>query len=97
MQVSGNDLKRWQTENIAPLPLLEEHRLALESNLAVMGCADEQIKRIERRVLAQMRPEQRFQALHTVSGIGNVLALMIALETGDRDRFEAPGHLSSYA
>ena len=96
-QVSGNDLKRWENENITALPLLEEHKIALESNLAVMGCLDEQIKRIECTVLAQMRPQPAFKTLHTVSGIGNILALTIALETGDIDRFEGPGNFASYA
>ena len=62
-----------------------------------MRCLDEQIKRIEHTVLKQMRPAQTFLSLHTVSGIGNILALTIALETGDIERFEGAGNFASYA
>jgi transposase len=62
-----------------------------------MHCLDEQAKGLERIILGKVRPRQEYQALKTVSGIGDVLALTIALETGDISRFAGPGNFASYA
>ncbi|MDZ7586047.1 MAG: IS110 family transposase [Thiobacillus sp.] len=97
VQASGNEIKRWQTANIEALALLPEQQLALQSNLAVMQCLDEQIGTLEGAILKQARLLPEFHALRTVSGIGEVLALTIALETGDISRFETPGDFASYA
>ncbi len=94
--VSGNDIKRWTTEHIDTLDLLPVQRLAINANLAVMQCLDKQIKIVERTILAQAQLRPDFQALLTVSGIGKVLALTIALETGDIGRFDRVGDFSSY-
>lgn len=96
-QTSGNTLKRWQATDIEELRLLPAQRLALRSNLAVMHCLDEQIKVLEAAILEQTRLQAAFQGLLTVSGIGKVLALTIALETGDITRFAGPGNFASYA
>lgn len=97
VQASGNELKRWQTANIEALSLMPEQRLALQSNLAVMQCLDEQIGMLESAILERARLQPEFHALRTVSGIGEVLALTIALETGEISRFETPGDFASYA
>ena len=96
-QTSGNELKRWQAIDIEELALLPEQKLALSSNLTVMHCLDEQVSLLERTILKQARLQPAFHALRTVSGIGEVLALTIALETGDITRFEGPGNFASYA
>lgn len=96
-QVSGNDIKTWSTEEIKALPLLPEQRLAINANLAVMQCLDAQIKLVERAILAQARLRPAFKWLLTVSGIGKILALTIALETGDIGRFESVGDFASYS
>ena len=51
---------------------------------------------MERAILAQARLLPEFQALLTVSGIGKILALTIALETGDITRFAKVGDFASY-
>lgn len=94
---SGDDIKRWQAQDIDALPLLEEQKLAIKSNLALMHCSDEQIKQLERTLLAKAKLRDEFQVLKTVNGIGNVLALTIALETGDIGRFKDAGNFASYA
>ena len=100
-RASGNDIKRLHREHVEAMPLLEEQKLALKANLAVMQCMDEQITALEHSILAKVhdkaKPLPQFRALKTVSGIGNVLALTIALETGDIDRFAGPGNFASYA
>jgi transposase len=93
----GNDIKRWQDEDIDAMPLLPEQHLALKANLAVMDCLDAQVRLLESAILKQARPRADFQALNTVPGIGKALALTIALESGDMSRFASAGNFASYA
>jgi len=46
--------------------------------------------------LARARLEPAFQALKTVPGIGDILGLTIALETGEVGRFATVGNYASY-
>jgi transposase len=94
---SGNEIKRWHVEEIDAMPLLVEQRLALKANLTIMQCMDEQITTLERCILVKAKLRKDYQALTTVSGIGEVLAMTIALETGDVSRFASPGNFASYA
>jgi transposase len=94
---SGNEIKRWHIEEIDAMPLLVEQRLALKANLTIMQCMDEQITTLERCILVKAKLRKDYQALTTVSGIGEVLAMTIALETGDVSRFASPGNFASYA
>jgi transposase len=96
-RTSGNDVKSWQPECVDAMDLLEEQKEALKATLAVMRCIDTQISALERSILAKVKMRAEYNALKTVSGIGNVLALTIALETGDIGRFAGPGNFASYA
>ena len=93
----GNEIKRWSDEHIEAMALLAEQKLAVKANLAVMRCLDAQVHALELNILAKAKLRADYQALKTVSGIGQVLALTIALETGDVARFESPGNFASYA
>jgi transposase len=93
----SNAIKRWGAEDIDHMPLLNEQKQALKATLAVMHCLDEQARALERSILSKAKLRKDYQALKTVSGIGEVLALTIALETGDVGRFESPGNFASYA
>ena len=93
----GNAIKRWHDEDVDAMPLLAAQRLALKANLKVMACLDEQVKQLERHILAQAKLNPAYQSLTTVSGIGKTLALTIALETGDIGRFDGAGNFTSYA
>ena len=95
-EVSGNDIKRWTVAHVETLELLPAQRLAIAANLAVMHCLDQQISQVEQVILAQARLRPEYQALLTVSGIGKILALTIALETGDIGRFATVGDFASY-
>ena len=94
---SGNLIKTWQASDIDALALLPEQTLALRANLAVMHCLEEQIHGLERAILERAKLREDYRALQTVSGIGKVLALTIALETGEIGRFAGPGNFASYA
>lgn len=93
----GNEIKRWDAAQVDAMALLDDQKLALKANLAVMQCLDAQVSVLERSILAKARLRDDYQSLKTVSGIGLVLALTIALETGDIARFQTPGDFASYA
>lgn len=95
-RASANEIKAWNEADIDELTLRPESRLSIKSNLVVMHCLNEQIKRLERTILSEVKVREDYQALLTVSSIGKVLALTIALETGDVRRFADVGNYASY-
>ena len=50
---SGNEIKHWQPEQIDAMALLDEQKLAMKANLAVMRCLDVQVKALEHSILVQ--------------------------------------------
>jgi hypothetical protein len=73
--LTGNEIKRWDDREVAALTLLEDQKHALKANLAAMRCLDEQVKVLERPILAKGKLREEFKGLKTVSDIGDVLAL----------------------
>jgi transposase len=94
--ISVSQIRQLDKEDDGKSKMSRNLGLAVNANLAVLRCLDEQIKVIEREVIksAKLRPE--FSLLHSVIGIGDILALTIALETGDVGRFPSVGDFSSY-
>jgi transposase len=95
--INGNAIKRLTPDVIDAMALLDEQKLALKANQTVMRCLDHAIDVLERAILAKVKLREDYQALKTVSGIGEILALTIALETGSITRFAGPGNFASYA
>ena len=96
VSINGNAVKRLRLEQLEQRFSDPDLVLAMDSNRRVMLALDEQIKRLEQRVVEQARLEPRYQYLLTVNGIGKILALTIMLETGDIGRFEHVGNFASY-
>lgn len=71
-------------------------RLALQSHINIIRALTQQIKALERSIMAQLISNEDFCRIKTVDGIGDVLAETIVLETGDIRRFKGPGHYASY-
>lgn len=71
-------------------------QLAVQSGLRVYHRLTAEIERLEAAALAVMKPKREFQILQTMRGIGPVLGLLIALETGDIGRFAQVGDYASY-
>jgi transposase len=71
--------------------------LAIQSNLAVLRCLDDQIRVLERTVLVQARLKPEFKKLLTVDGIGDILGMTIMYEAGSMERFSKVGQFASYA
>ena len=95
--INGNQVKRLRPEDLARIEPSDERRLAVQTNLAVMGALNEQIEKIEAAVNARMKGSEQLQSLKSVVGIGQSLALTIALETGGIERFAKVGNFASYA
>jgi len=96
-KLSGNEIKTLQAEDIARI-LSEEHLvLSAQANRASIEFFGHHIKRIEKVVRNRVKLRTSFECLLTVPGIGDILALTIMLEVGDRARFARVGNFSSYA
>lgn len=54
------------------------------------------INSLEKNILKQIRRDESFKRLKAVPGIGDILALVILLETGEMKRFKEPGKYVSY-
>ncbi|HEU4853688.1 MAG TPA: IS110 family transposase [Nitrosospira sp.] len=95
--LSSNAIKRLRTEQADALRLSADVALAVKSNVAVIEVLNREIERLEVRLLesAKLRPE--YALLKSIPGIGEVLAIVIMLETGDISRFAQVGNFASYA
>jgi transposase len=71
--------------------------LAIQSNLTVLRCLDEQVHGLERAALAQARLKPAFKDVLTIDGIGHILGMTIMYEAGTMDRFAKVGQFASYA
>jgi transposase len=94
--INGNRIKQWERDDVLCLLPDAERALAVTSNLAVMHCLADQIAILERTVKERVKLRPAFRQLLTVSGIGDILALTIMLETGEIGRFATVGNFASY-
>ena len=96
-QASCNVIQGDHAESIY-LPGLDDanRRLEMKANLRMIQALHHQIVEIEKTVLNQMKLSPEYIGLKQVPGIGNILALTIALETGDISRFPKAGNYASY-
>ena len=70
--------------------------MGILANVTMLECFSEQIEALEKTILARGKKMPEFKALQTVPGIGKILGLTIALETGNLRRFPAVGNYTSY-
>ena len=95
--ITNREIRRLDEEAINSLCGDDATRaLAMQSNLTVLRCLDEQIRRLERAVLEQAKLKPGFEKLLSVDGIGNILGMTIMYEAGDMERFVKVGHFASY-
>jgi transposase len=95
-KMSNNKIKQLIPEEIMThFPSINTAQATI-CNLAVMKCLKEQIKLLEKTVLAQVQLKPDFKELSSIDGIGNILALTIMVETGEIKRFNKVGNYASY-
>lgn len=95
-QMKGDDIKKLDPEELQKILNNQEVYLAAKANLRILQELSHEIKDIEKYIKSKAKLRPEFQNLHTVPGIGDILALAIMLETGDISRFENVGNFSSY-
>lgn len=93
---SGNRIKQLAGDEVDELVVDAHLALAIHSNLAVMACLNQQIRKLEKVIKGQVKLKPAFEPLQTVPGIGDILGLTIMLETGDIKRFPSVGEFASY-
>lgn len=71
-------------------------RFGVLTHLKAWRAIEEQVQQVERWVVKARTRRQEQIALRTTPGIGRVLSLTIALETGDIHRFASVGDYASY-
>ena len=94
--MSASRIKRLSAEEVEGLLTDVDVARAVKANLSVMRCLETEIARLEKAVKERVKLRPAFRHLLSVSGIGEILALTIMLETGDIRRFPAVGHFASY-
>ena len=94
--MSANCIKQLSAEEVEGLLADGDVARAVKANLSVMRCLQTEIATLEKAVKDRVKLRPAFQYLLSVSGIGEILALTIMLETGDIRRFPAVGNFASY-
>lgn len=82
-------------EQSAELP--PETRHSVEQELKLLDQVEEQIYLAEKRIRQVIAVTPAMKLLMTLPGVGPVLAITIALEVGDVERFPDAQHLASYS
>ena len=95
-KLSSNRIKCLRQADLDEMQLGEMPMLGLKANVAVMQTLQAQIDSLEKVLADYCRTEPGYQLLRTVTGIGEVLATVILLETGGIERFADAGNYASY-
>lgn len=95
-RLNSNAVKRLTQEQVQQHFADPNVALAVESNRVILMALSEQIEVLENAILAQAELDPRYRYLLSISGIGQVLALTIMLETGAIERFRQVGNFASY-
>jgi transposase len=96
-RITKEDVQRMDHRTLKDLCQGDTSRmLAIQSNLALLRCLDEQIKALEKSALVQARMKPEFEKVRTIDGIGNILGMTIMYEAGTMDRFKTVGNFASY-
>lgn len=95
-KLSSNRIKSLRPVDLEELQLDAVPMMGLKANVAVMHTLQTQIDALEKVLANYCRAEPGYRLLRTVTGIGEVLATVILLETGSIERFADAGNYASY-
>jgi transposase len=93
--IFGTKGQEQMAETVKKLPPQTAHTLRCLLRELRLVC--EEIERIERRMKKVFSETPAVKRLMTLPGIGFILAVVIASEVGDIDRFSSPERLASYS
>ena len=74
-----------------------ETRHSVEEQLQLIDQVEQSIKEAEQRINSVIKENHAMQILKTIPGVGSILAITIALEMGDVNRFATGEKFASYA
>jgi transposase len=94
--VSAAKLQDWTLQEVRASFAESYSQQTASAMLDLLGEQRRIQHRLEKQVLAVAKPTGPFQRLLTIPGIGNILGLTIALETGPIGRFAGAGQYASY-
>lgn len=89
-------IKSMSVEEARSLFSAPADQLLSGEQIALMGHFQESIAKIEQHILEVTKDWAIFQRVQEIPGIGRILGLTIALETGDPARFAGAGNFASY-
>ena len=89
-------IEKWTLEDIQATGLDGFVQLQLESLLDAARESDRLAAKVEKQVLAFVKPTEQYQRAQMVPGVGVALGMLIALESGDFKRFKSAGNYASY-
>lgn len=89
-------IQQWTEADIAATGLDPFVQLQLSTLLDAVHCSDRLAKQIETAVLEFVGPNESFDLVQLVPGIGQILGMIIVLESGEFSRFPNAGCYASY-
>jgi len=93
----SNDVKRLTSVAVADLGLPDDVARGMAANVAVIQTLNQEIDKLEARLLEEVKKTPGGVLLNSIPGIGKVLATVIVLEIGTIGRFADVGDFASYA
>jgi transposase len=95
--IRSNDVKRLNAETVNAIGLSDDVARGMKANVAVIQTLNQEIDKLEERLLQAVKKMSGWDLLNSVPGIGKVLAIVILLEIGHIQRFADVGDFASYA
>ena len=96
VKVSGAAIKSMELDGVNQDFSDAQIVLSAQSSLSTIGHLGEWIVRLEGQVAKSLRLQPEFRLLQSVYGVGKILAMTIALETANIERFRKVGNYASY-
>jgi len=93
VKISSSKLK--QASFAVDLPD-EMERLSAEATLSVYRSIQAELEKIESQLIKVVKPRADYKVLTSIPGVGAILGMTIALETGNIQRFAEVGDYASY-
>jgi transposase len=89
---------KWRPQLVELLRSLpDETRRCMEQELELLDQVQEQIHRLEARILERVKITPTIQLIQSVPGPAEILSIVIDREVGSIDRFPSPHHFASYS
>jgi len=96
LPITTNEIKKWAASDVEGFMEDPVEALGITCLMEPVSAMTEQIRKIEREVLARARLRDEFKVVQTVWGVGRILSMVMMYEVGDINRFPKVGNFASY-